>query len=674
MYSVPKTAANGSDLYSAPRPQKQMSIEDTPSTPDVGGTVIYNVPSSKPPPINQPQPQQPMKLVRPLQDHRGQELYNVPRVAAATATGSENGHEFFYNTPRASLESSVPLLNGGGGGGIGGGGVQNGSSATDCLELYNVPRSARESFALQTEDDDSDGQYKVPRSLDALDVYSVPKPKRENYDSLEAVHNSADYKSNNGRGAPFNDPADSRQPMPTPDQDMYNVPRPSNSTSPSNGRRYPYDYVDHTLPRTANGKLKPSRSLESLVHNRVKQLSPDHHSQHRIQTVAGERSNRTRTLKHKYIEIDIDDLKPSPSSVARRGRLEHQHSLQEQEQQRTDNLYAEISDAKQPQRLSHPNTLHHLDRGRYTSVPSNLRATYAVTTTNNNTPLPTHSRIHHSSSSGAVNSVSKEARALHQEGYELVLPADKAARNLALRQQATQPVSIGGGGRTHSVSTAAGRQAVNNNGGSGQSGNWAVSQFSTSGPQCHQNSGTDEYVIVNRRDVNQPTQPRDIPVPLPQTHNDSFTLLDTTLLYRPPPEDQYEVMTSVKKQVVTSIRVVGGPHGVEFSMVPPVPTKKRGSVSSTHGSVVSQTNSLPRSDVIGRQSLRNSLDLESVETGSRASTCSSNDVVGPLSPIDPGTHSLSIAGKKNVVRIASGSPHDISPSKDLKWVLGTLCV
>ena len=640
MYSVPKPFGNGSDLYSAPRPQRQASTEELPNTPDTGGTVIYNVPSSRPVVVGVTS--QPQAMVRPPQDN-SHDLYNTPRP---TPVG--NGHEF-YNTPRAALGNGITLPSGGSDA------SHNGDSAGNH-EVYNVPRAALESNAQLGED----SVDKVPRSLEApTDTYSVPKPtqKRKNYDSLEAVHNSADYKANNGSVAPLSihdhasirepmgvaplsihDHASIREPMPTPDQDTYSVPRPSNSSSPSNKRRYAYDYVDHTLPRTVNGRLKSSRSLESLVRNRVT-LSPENPTTERSYLTPSQRA-----LRHKYIEIDLSS-RPSSTSPNRHQRQQNGQVV------KNDNLYAEIPDT-QIRRSSSPTTItYQTDPNRYATVPSNLRAS-AI----NNTPLPSQEQM---SSTNAIHNVSKEARALHEEeGYELVLPVHKTARNLAIQKQATLPMNIG---RTYSTSQSSRHTITNGR----HPGNLAVTQYSTSGPQG-QSPGTDEYVIVNRRDFNQPTQPKDIPVPLPQAHSNNFTsqILNTsTPSSRPIAEDEYEVMTSVKKQVST----LGGNNG-ELSNVPPVPIKKHGSLSNRHSSV-SIPNSLPRSDLIGRQSLRNSLDLESIETGSRTSTCSSNhldELVGPLSPIYSGVHPLGIPEKKNVIRIASGSPHDITPSKHLK--------
>ena len=554
-------------------------------------------------------------MVRPPDD--GHELYNTPKASVA------NGHKL-YNTPKQAVSVSSgapPPVSPEGGPGV-----------------YNVPRAALDSYTQQQEDD---GLYKVPRSLEDTSetTYNVPRSlqKPANYDSLQTVFNNTG--GDNDRGTPSaHFQISSRQPMPLPDQDPYNMPRPSSSFSPTSGRRgrggeegqrYPYDYVDHTLPRGANGVLKSSRSLESLVRNRVT-LSPEAPSQ--TQTARAHRTPSPRAREHKYIEIDVDEFPPSPDR-------------KEQQKRKGENFYAEISDAHP----GHQHTPHRYsttppETNHYTIVPSNL-PTSAV----NSTPMPSQSG--HASlgqSNGDTNSASKEARALHEEeGYELVLPAEAVARNVALQQQrqiATQPWNMQ---RAYSVSQGQRAQQA---------------QFSTSGPV--DGSGCiDQYVIVNRRDVNQPTQPRDIPAPVTTENNGVINPPSV-----PVSEEQYEVMTSVKKQVAGVNKSTGGQKGAQFTMVPVVPSKKRGSTSS-------KSASFPRSDVNGQHSVRDSLDLESVETGSRTSVASSghlDDLIGPLSPVDSGVHSITSyppgvpTGKKNVIRIASGSPHDVSPSKDLK--------
>ena len=642
VYSIPKPAG-GSDLYSAPRPQRQMSLDEVPNIPDIGGSVIYNVPSSRPVAIQQQQQASHPQMVKHPEAVQ-QELYNTPRAALAS-----NGHhtpssiqQTYTNTPQTP---------------------QNGH------ELYNVPRSALES-SRQEEDE---ALYKVPRSLEAPpDLYNVPKPSqtRSSYDTLQEVQNSSDYKVNK----PGSNPSYSitthhsetvRQPIPLPEQETYSVPRPANPPSPvggrtaTNGRRYPYDYVDHRIPRTDKmGVLKPSRSLESLVRNRVT-LSPESTlPQGRVQ-----RTPSPRTLNHKYIEIDVDDFRetspssPSysstPSSAGKRNRFH----LQPTPQQRHENLYAEISDSETPPRRGpHPES---------TTTQSHMNGGGPPYTAVNNTPLPLQQqgKMYQSQSSNNLN-VSKEARALHEEGYELVLPADEAAKNRTLKQQrqATLPMNIH---RTQSVSTSYIRNIHHlPNGGHRPpiGGDTSFAQLSTSGPQ-NSSSGSDEYVIVNRRDMNlPPTQPRDIPVPLPHAGGSSQSLISTGSSSKIIVEDDYEVMSSIKRGSNDT-----GVRQPQFAMVPSVPSKKRSpTVLSSNG-----TPTIPRGI---NHSVR---DLDSVETGSRASVGSGSHVdelIGPLSPIDAGVvppippqpYGSSGPGKKSVIRIASGSPHDITLSKELK--------
>lgn len=596
VYNIPKSMGGSeSDFYSTPRPQNQPSNDEV-DTGYTGGTVIYNIPPAR-------------QMVKPPDD--GYDLYNTPKPAVM------NGHEL-YNTPR-----SVPPAN-----------DQEGYNPTpppaDGQETYNIPRAALESHLQQVDE----GLYNVPRSVEGTpsDVYSVPKPEmrsRKSYDSLELKQNGStphhDHQVHNNRGNSVRyHTINSRQRLPTPEQETYSVPRPSDSMPRRTDGRYPYEYVDHQLPRNPDGTLKSSRSLESLVHRRVN-LSPDPPLQTRTH-----RTPSPRALNHRYIEIDLID--PPDGSSGQR--------------QRPENVYAEIQDTEPIRHGSHPNTAIHSTSNPYAAVPSNLRAA-AV----NSSPAP------HVNNGSA--SVSKEARALHKDGYELVLPAEEGSRNQTLKHQVSSPRGIGNGrkgppSQSHSVQFA-------NNGGFSSVGNGSLAQLSSSGP-LNPNPSTDEYVIVTRQNS---TQPRDIPVPLPQAQggttnvsqaiNPLCTSVDNL-------QDDYEVMNAVKRQVHLD-RIAG--NGSKFQMPPPVPAKKGMSVSASQG------NCTPQGEANRRQSMRDSMDLDSVESGSRVSVSSSNhleDVVGPLSPMETSVNSplQSVPSRKNVVKVASGSPNDITPSKDLR--------
>ena len=612
-----KPQGDGYELYNTPKPALLSGYEssDTPAMTSGNSTPTKPVPGNGTP--------------KPTPEH---------------VTPAENEQELYYNT----TSKATP---------------------TSGHEMYNVPRAALESHLQQEED--ADGFYKVPRSLEGIAPdggYKGHKASERpgNYDSLQAAPDSSDSQTNNGSPR-FS--ISSRKPLPTPDQDAYSVPRMANSSSPSNGRRtadgrYPYEYVDHTLPRIVNGTLKSSRSLESLVHRRVNTSpeapSPQTQTQPQSSVTHTARSYRTpspRALQHKYTEIDIDHIK------AKRGQ-------QQQQPQQRENLYWEISDNKPVRRSSQSTSTFQSTvnpNDHYAIVPSNIRAS-AI----NSTPQPSHSnRKTLPSSNGSHNSVSKEARALHEEGYELVLPAHEAARNRAIHQLATAPMNISRAQHqaphSHSIQVANDRfpQATGNG--------LSTLQLSSSGP-LDSNSQTDEYVIVQRRDSNQMTQPRDIPVPLPQARGNRESFASTAPSSRADEIEQYEVMTSVQREVSELDKGTGGRRASsKFKMVPPVPVKKRDSVAISQGSVSST--SVPQSDAVERQSLRNSLDMDSIETGSHASAGSFahlEEVAGPLSPFDvPGTspmisHPQTVPGKKNMVRIASGSPHDIAPSKDLR--------
>ena len=391
------------------------------------------------------------------------------------------------------------------------------------------------------------------------------------------------------------------------------------------------------------------------------QTQPQPQSQ--THTARSYRTPSPRALRHQYTEIDINDLRANAAAAGLRGKQQ-----QHQQPQRGENLYWEISDREPVRRSSQPaSTLQSAINANYATVPSNIRAS-AI----NNTPQPSQSnRMIFPLSNESLDSVSKTARALHDEGYELVLPAHEAARNRAIHQQATAPMNISRtqhqAPQSHSIQVAHDGYPATGNG-------LTTLQLSSSGP-LDSNWQTDEYVIVNRRDLNQTTQPRDIPtVPLPQVHGNRESFASVVPSSTPGEMEQYEVMTSVQREVSELGKgTKGRGTGPKFEMVPPIPTKKRESVAISQGSVSAA--SLPRSDTLERQSLRNSLDMESVETGSRASAGSFahlEDVVGPLSPLDMPGNSPAISlpqpvpGKKNMVRIASGSPHDIAASKDLR--------
>ena len=676
---MPKSAGNGAgDLYSAPRPLRQQSREEISSTPDAGnGSIIYNVPTSRP--ATQPQQQTlssfpgMVKVAESVSEHHDtprnipeQELYNSPRPAAVSVPVSthqssssvqlpENGHEL-YNAPRAAPAAvSVPVST-----------HQTSSSvqlSENGHELYNVPRAA-----LDAKQEDL---YNVPRSLEpGTDLYNVPK-SRSNYDSLQTVQNSKQYHANQPGGNSVSaDRAASqhRQPLPTPDQETYSVPRSANPPSPvgerraeANGRRYPYDYVDHRLKHLEQGALKSSRSLESLVRNRVS-LSPDAPSQPQSQS---HRTPSPRALQHKYIEIDIDELRESsPSSPLgdSTGRRVEPYSSTHT-QSRSENVYAEISDSESGQRRgSHPGNI----TGQPTpSSRQQLMNSAQKLSAVNNTPLPQQQGRPYilQNTNAGLSSVSKEARALHEDGYELVLPAEDAARNLALKQKqaATMPMSIA---RTQSVSSynrSTHHHMMTNGVHPPMGGDAGQAILGTSSPHSHR-PNTDEYVIVNRRDFKQtPTLPRDIPVSQPPQSGALSQTPSTGSSSRFIVEDEYEIMSSVKIQDVNR-----GGRLTQFTMASSVPSKMWGFAPSSNGSPT--TNSVSRGTL---QSVRDSLDLESVETSSRASVGSGghlDEPVGPLSPIDSGAPSIaqSGSGKKNVVRIASGSPLDLTSSKELK--------
>ena len=135
------------------------------------------------------------------------------------------------------------------------------------------------------------------------------------------------------------------------------------------------------------------------------------------------------------------------------------------------------------------------------------------------------------------------------------------------------------------------------------------------------NPMTDKYVIVTRQDFNHSTQPRDIPVPLPQAGTTKISqAIDPLSTSVDPLQDKYEVMNAVKRQIHLD-RIAGS--GPKFQMVPPVPAKKG---MANHGNSTSQL------EANRRQSMRDSMDLDSVESGSRVSVASARRGRGSTEP------------------------------------------
>ena len=637
------------DLYSVPR------LANPPSPPS--GEALYNVPrpqpngghlpeQAQPPSTAQPEPENVYNVPRPAGG--GSELYSVPRPQAQNgetegSTGSafhtvssprpvarveQNGQEI-YNVPRPTAEVSPPQQNG--------------------QDLYNVPRPATEGPVPSDE-----GLYNVPRPADAPqpdNLYNVPRPqevKRQNYDSLQSVREIVHQQPSTeqaSRGS-VRYPASSRMVRPDPGRETYSVPRPVNprhshmmQTNPLTNR---YEDIEIDDPRLrGTPRLKPSRSLESLVHKRIR---PSERSTPQLHT----RAHRTPSPRsHHYTEVDVDTATPAQGSAPRTPHPE--------------NLYAEIPDDPIPRHVSYPAQLNNAaqphNSNYYTTIPSEGRMVIVMNSS------PQNSRHLSHSSSGFL---SDKARALHEEGYELCLPADESSRQKASVVYHTPPRNVprrnfAPGPMAHSYSTQLSRDGFHRAGSLNRAGGDTGVQLSSSGP-VEPNPLTDEYVIVTRQDLHQPTQPRDIP--MPQLHGGT-PAPQSNSVPGVTPDEPYELMSSVQLHVTR--QTVGSSTS---AVPPPVPTKQRGSISST-GPLSSRTSA---------GHLRDSLDLDNMsmsETGSVASMGSSNqlnDLEGQLSPVGLDeaprkafiSNPQTVPAKKNLIRIASGSPRDATPSKDLR--------
>ena len=537
-------------------------------------------------------------------DSGGTVIYHIPSSRPAMgspATYLQRDDQQTYKVPRASLENG--------------------------LNTYSVPQAVLENHSPSEED----ALYKTPRAvartLSPENVYHAPRSqdsRKGEYDNLS--------------GTSF--PSGSRM---APAQDNYSVPRPPIQT-PQEHHRNPrsgqYDYVDTSLPRyTGSGRLRPSRSLESLVKRRIvlnqdDSSSPKHSS-------AYTRKTPSPSARHQYFEIDI----PDTTAVQGAGNS----------RQPPENLYAEISD-KEPVR---PNSS--------TGYAANSTRSTKMNTYVTCPQIPTVDAV--SSQLPRSNSVTATARALHRQGYELVFPTEDVSRQRAMTQQITSipprntEKKTSGSSIRHSIQLRDEVKAFNND---------SASKLSTSGPTEPSVLG-DEYIIIRRSsDTRQQSQPQDIPVPLPQERRPDSRPATGTSVPIPVQEAEYEVMGSV--QIAKHI----GADRSRVSLPALISAQHR---DSGFGSA---SECYPKD--MGRQiSVRDSLELDSMsmcvsEAGSRTSVGSLNqleEVAGPMSPAvvdgkEPKSISMysspqGIPARKNLVRIASGSPQDITHSKALRY-------
>ena len=592
LYNVPKLASDASGLYNVPRQQGAQN----------GGVLsnnsaLYNIPPSR---------------AGPKIEHDGTEIYNVPRPATEAGT-HQNGHEF-YSVPRRATEVSAPPQQGDG--------------------LYNVPQP---SDAAQT-----NTLHNIPRSH---------QEKKGNYNSLETAQRNAQQQlvgADQVRSTSVRFLPNSRLVRPNPRQDLYSIPRTSNPSSPLFLHAPPqekrYEDIDMSNPRyRGTHTLKPSRSLESLVHRRVNTSTNSSPSQFR--------AHRTPPPhNHTYIEVDINDTgAPIPPPQA-------------QGIQNRENLYAEIPEDSLPRRSSHPSHLSsaaQADKSNYyTTIPSDGRMVLLM----NNSSLY-NNQIQH------TDPGTEAARALHKEGYELCLPADDGARSRAVPVYHTPPRSIPrrSTNNPQTIAQSYSAQSTLDNVtrmGMGRRGGGPIEmQLSSSGPSGP-NVLTDEYVIVTRQGTHQPSQPRDIPAPQLQHTNTVGSPPLQSPMSVAGMDDQYMEMSSAQLQVRRQTMGSSNHHAP-----PPVPVKHRGSVGSSTSLRGSSRSSVGQ--------LRDSLDLDILstsETGSQSTgSCNHLDDLESLqSPLWwPKMTSVPSAPQMvpttpSLVRIASGSPHDITPSRQLK--------
>ena len=228
---------------------------------------------------------------RELGSQSPKEDYDVPRSA-------------LYRSPRAPIE--------------------------DRENVYNVPRSLQES--------EDDSLYKVPKRLSGVavqdSVYSAPRPCSDERDDTYNVPrrrsdgNVHSVKAASSLGDLLDDSHQMNYDVPPsrlPPNDtavsasLYNVPR----KAPRHVRREKA-YEDIDFPPRKNGKMRPSRSFESLFNRRITPLP-------NLPRTFSPPNLPSPTSKGVYIDIDL---------------LERER--------RGESLYAEISEKPQPRYVTSP--------------------------------------------------------------------------------------------------------------------------------------------------------------------------------------------------------------------------------------------------------------------------------------------------------------------------------
>ena len=527
----------------------------------------------------------------------------------------------------------------------------------DAENLYNVPR-------LQT---DSQNLYSVPRPQDDEDLYKVPRPQNdEDLYKVPRPQNDEDlYKVPRSQ----NDEDLYKVPRPQNDEDLYKVPRAqagSHNDTYSVPRPLPSDMTDGTyrVPSSVLNEDGQDDAYYSLPHGgrniyNSPQSFGNGSTYHVPRNLSGSELSRVPLPRedNRYEEIEIQPtpkLKASRSfeslfnrrvNPPRRSAFSPEPSspmkgnyyvdIDVSGQAENEHMYAEIRELPPTLRLGNG-----LTRAAQQSAQSNY---YATVPNDRISPPPVRRPTPELNREGLVKS-----QELAKQGYELCMP----------RLSDDKPLTLPPKGATMSMPP---RTIPRKNYKSVEKYGIQIpngicpserSKPHIEGSSCPPNEGEnfmDEYVIITRK--MEPSQPQDIPAR--QMHR-SMSTQSTSAAERP--GDDYEIMTSAPLNLNRG-------QAKQNSKSPPqleISTSINNSEHS-YGSMSHSSSSGDFSHTYGNVGCDAAFDMDGMSPP--------EEPVEALyqTPRPVGSQPLQVP-RKQLVRIASGSPRDKTCGNDLRYV------
>ena len=592
-------------------------------------------------------------------------LYKVPQPRLHEQQGAEN----LYKVPQPRLHPE------------------------QCAEnLYNVPRS-------QADPADPENLYKVPRRLadqSSESLYNVPQPQGEELykvprpNAENILYNIPRQRPSNVTDGTYDEPRsvlmrseqdDTYYTIPsdmTAAENVYNIPQSSSDNSTYSVPRSVEEGASRVpLPRQDNRyeeidiqptrKLKTSRSFESLYTHRV-QPPPRSRFSPELPPTKG----------NYYVDIDLG------GQVA------------------SDHMYAEIHEHPMPSRQENSPRHSPPTRAGDGSDESNFYATISDS-------KPSPQIVRRPTPELSADGMAK-AQELARQGYELCMPvsADDKSRTLPLRgAMSTPPRTIPRA--NYSILEKYGIQFPNEmrTTENGEAGQHSVAPSSC--PTTDGKNSMDEYVIITR--TMQPSQPQDIPPrhilrtestgsslaknPLdnyemvtspgsstakrPADDYEQMTSPGSSLAENSKPVDDYEVMTSARLNFQRATEASQNTSGFQTSLQPTkdVHTTSINGSERSYGNVSHYGSSDHFNRTYGNIGLDGAIHVDNMSSAEGAGTSYGNIVASSglsqpeeglyQAPRPIGSKSMP-APHKQLVRIASGSPHDKTPGTDLRYV------